>query len=236
MTLSLVFGAAVTAQDAPPALEGGVLYTVVAGDTLDGIGRAYDVQISCIMERNDLPANGMIHPGDTLNLNEDCPRFDGSPRTVEGSLRGMYVVRRGDTLDEIAQRFNVSLIALLRANDMTPVTLIRPGMILTIPTGAPPYGFYPALDVSLSEAERMYIIQPGDVLDLIAAYFDIDLACLIERNAIERPLQIAPGTVLVIPPDCPRYAGHSSAPDASRLRGLSVLPETDPAPTAPESP
>jgi LysM repeat protein len=235
MTLALAYGAAATAQEAPPALEGEVAYTVVAGDTLDGIGQAYDVQIACIMERNDLPSSGLIRPGDSLILSAECPRYDGTPRDISG-VEGMYIVRRGDTLELIARRLDVSLISLMRANDINAGTLITPGMTLTIPLDAPPFGYYPPMLLAQTEAGRAYVVHPGDVLDLIAAYFDVDLACLIERNAVENPLRIVAGTVLMIPPDCPRYAGYSSAPDASRLRGLSVLPGTVLTPTAPESP
>jgi Tol biopolymer transport system component/LysM repeat protein len=44
-----------------------------------------------------------------------------------------YVVQQGDTLSEIAARFDVTLAALIEANDITDPTLIRPGMVLIIP-------------------------------------------------------------------------------------------------------
>jgi len=66
-----------------------------------------------------------------------------------------------------------------------------------------------------------YIIQPRDILDLIAAYFRVDLACLIERNAIARPNAIQPGTEIIIPSDCGPYTGFSSRlPNA--LGGLRI--------------
>ena len=44
-----------------------------------------------------------------------------------------YVVRKGDTLFEIALRFDVTVGALARANDISDPTLIRPGQVLIIP-------------------------------------------------------------------------------------------------------
>ena len=44
-----------------------------------------------------------------------------------------YQVRPGDTLFEIAQRFDVSVNALAEANGITNTALIRPGMVLVIP-------------------------------------------------------------------------------------------------------
>ncbi len=44
-----------------------------------------------------------------------------------------YVVQRGDTLFEIALRFDVTVAALARANDIADPTLILPGQVLIIP-------------------------------------------------------------------------------------------------------
>ena len=44
-----------------------------------------------------------------------------------------YVVQQGDTLFEIALRFDVTVSALVRANDIADPTLIRPGLVLIIP-------------------------------------------------------------------------------------------------------
>jgi len=44
-----------------------------------------------------------------------------------------YVVQPGDTLSEIAARFDVTVTALMEANDITDPTLIRPGRVLIIP-------------------------------------------------------------------------------------------------------
>ena len=45
-----------------------------------------------------------------------------------------YVARRGDTLSGIAQRFNVPLAVLIRANNL-PNDRLRVGQVLRIPTG-----------------------------------------------------------------------------------------------------
>jgi LysM repeat protein len=47
---------------------------------------------------------------------------------------GTYVVQRGDTLAEIAQRFGVSLTDLVRLNDIQDIDRIEVGQVLVIPT------------------------------------------------------------------------------------------------------
>lgn len=44
-----------------------------------------------------------------------------------------YIVRRGDTLSAIAQRFNLPLITLTQINNITNPNLISEGQVLTIP-------------------------------------------------------------------------------------------------------
>lgn len=50
------------------------------------------------------------------------------------TTRRMHVVREGETLGGIAERFNVPLSSLLRANNMTSRSTIRPGQSIRIPS------------------------------------------------------------------------------------------------------
>ncbi|MEK7148656.1 MAG: LysM peptidoglycan-binding domain-containing protein [Patescibacteria group bacterium] len=50
-----------------------------------------------------------------------------------GKLKGEYVVKKGDTLWNIARKHDVPPKKLLLANNMTSDTKLRPGQLLTIP-------------------------------------------------------------------------------------------------------
>lgn len=241
LLLTVILVAVVSAQDdevpaETPALEEGtVTHTVQIADVLERIAARYDVSVACIVETNELPAQGnLIRPGDTLTLSPACPpylghlpvenpRFEGLDRILNPET-GEYFVTVGDTLDTIAQRFNVSVISLFVFNELDYGALIPVGQSLIIPTDVPPYGFYPGLNVG-AEGDLagldIYVIQPHDVLDLVAAYFDVDLACLAEFNNIENPHLVRAGDVIAIPTDCPAYTGLSSAPVAP-LRGMNI--------------
>jgi len=133
-----------------------------------------------------------------------------------------YIVAPGDTFDIIAQRLDISLEAILQANELTRSSVIFPGDALIIPANAPPYGYVPPRSAGQgggSAAGRLYVVQAGDVLDLIAAYYNIDLACLIENNAPLNPIGLRPGDVLLIPTNCPPYAGLSTI---GRVRGYEI--------------
>jgi LysM repeat protein len=109
----------------------------------------------------------------------------------------VYVVQRGDTLFNIANRFSVSLLSLAAANGISNLNLIFVGEQLTIPgtgggSGNPP-------PPPPTGSGTTYIVQRGDSLGLIAARFGVSLADLIAVNNIANPNLVFVGQVLVIP-------------------------------------
>lgn len=190
-------------------------YVVRTGDTLDTIAAAFDVSLACLRETNGLSASAIIHPDDRLLISVECPFYTGMstvefPRTVarESSEAGTYIVRARQTLDEIAQELDISLVSLRQANDIDDVRDVVPGMALTIPEDAPPYGTFPALDTpDLAEGGgvggglegELYVVQPGDTLDAIAQEYDVAAGIIRLANELETGQIITPGQTLLIP-------------------------------------
>lgn len=241
----------VIAQETPTTsqpLQGDTSYTVQQGDILDLIGAFYDVQVACLIEQNGLASSGVIFAGDQLIVSESCPPYDGAsdvvnPRSFEGQGGGgeyFIYIRPGDTLDVIGQRLNVSVAAVMDANGLNQGSILRSGDTLIIPAGVPPYGFYPAL-TGLPEGQGgggdpndvIYVLQPRDILDLLAAYYNVDLGCLLNANQITNANRVQPGLTILIPGNCPAYSGMSSSrPDL--IGGLQLTIQTFPeAQTAP---
>ena len=54
---------------------------------------------------------------------------------IDSSQLDRYVIRRGDTLSGIADRFDISLSSLKRANKIAVIDNIRIGQVLIIPNG-----------------------------------------------------------------------------------------------------
>ncbi len=237
----IALGTAALAQDDDwPPLVGDIMFTIQFGDTLDQIGAYYDVDVDCIYSANNMRAGDWLHPGDQIIISSACPHYDGAayvanPRqldTMDENGNLIIMIRSGDTLSTIAQRFGISLDAILIANELDRNSFIRPGDRLVIPNGAPPYGIVPPQGtpegLALIESgggapPPFYIVQYGDNLDLIAAYFNVDLACFGSANLLRPTTMITPGLALVIPPNCPPYDGQSAVlPD--KLGGLNVTP------------
>src|SRR5690606_24375874 len=83
---------------------------------------------------------------------------------------GSYVVRRGDSLSMVAERFGISTAALRQANGLSS-DVIRIGQELVIPGAAP---------LALSVIE--YRTERGDTLSGIAARYDVSLSSLRAAN------------------------------------------------------
>jgi LysM repeat protein len=118
-------------------------YIVRPGDTLSVIAGQFGVTVEAIMEANDL-TDYMIQVGQELLIPVETS--DHTPTPVSGETpepeateqpeTTTYVVQEGDTLSEIADRFNVSQEAIMEANDIANPDSLRLGQELVIP--APP--------------------------------------------------------------------------------------------------
>lgn len=108
-------------------------------------------------------------------------------------LRGnhmLYYVQYGDSLYNIAKKFNVTMEDILNANVICNANLIFKGQLLIIPEanlGLPKSGGYP-----------YYIVMPGDSLYCIAFQFNTSIKALADGNQIKNPNLIYPGTELLI--------------------------------------
>ncbi|MGB4637026.1 MAG: LysM peptidoglycan-binding domain-containing protein, partial [Limnochordia bacterium] len=105
-----------------------------------------------------------------------------------------YTVQPGDSMFLIAQRFGVSLNALIAANpQITNPNLIFPGQIVCVPIVSQPPGGCPP-------GTFAYTVRPGDTMFNIARRFGVSLDALIRANPqIPNPNQIRPGQIVCVP-------------------------------------
>lgn len=102
-----------------------------------------------------------------------------------------YTVQAGDTLFEIASRFETTVNALVRANpEIEDPRVIFPGQELVLP------GSFVVPDTG----RRVYVVEAGDTLGEIAIRFGTTVERLLDANAeIEDPSRIFPGQRFTIP-------------------------------------
>jgi len=122
-----------TPQPTPTPVPTPIRHIVAAGESFGIIGDKYGFTAKEIAEANGMTVNDMIHPGQELLI--PAPK-DGSaplptPTPTGGTL--LYTVRAGDTLSEIAERFDSRLEWILEANKRKLTDMLRPGDQLLIP-------------------------------------------------------------------------------------------------------
>lgn len=117
---------AVPATRPGAAAPASATHTVAAGETLWAISRRYGVDVAALEQANDL-RGAVIRPGQTLRI----PGAVTSPAPREPA-RAEHIVRDGETLWGIAQKYGSTVEALQQANRLSDTT-IRPGQTLAVP-------------------------------------------------------------------------------------------------------
>jgi LysM repeat protein len=108
------------------------VHTVAAGETLSGIAARYGTSIPALVKTNHLADPSRIYVGQRVVVGHRTTvvRPAGAPRGTA------YVVRRGDTLSEIAVRHHTTVTALAKASRISPGSVLRIGQRLTLPARA----------------------------------------------------------------------------------------------------
>ncbi|ALS76557.1 polysaccharide deacetylase [Planococcus rifietoensis] len=112
-----------TAPTPPPSTT--VKYTVKAGDTLYSIASKYNTTVAAIASANKITNTNLISVGQVLII----PVKQAPPPVT--SVK--YTVKAGDTLYSIARKYNTTVTAIAKANNITNVNSLRVGQVLIIP-------------------------------------------------------------------------------------------------------
>jgi lysozyme len=130
----------------------------------------------------------------------------GSSSGVAGGQEISYTVESGDTLLALATRFDTTVEAIMRRNDLASASDLNIGQQLIIPRGTSSVASPAATTAATARAGnsssgRTYQVQNGDLAGSIAAQFGITLDELAEANnrTVESLDQLTVGEELVIP-------------------------------------
>jgi len=119
----------------PPASKKPKVHVVKSGDTLWDVARTYGVTVPALASANGLSSKAGLVTGARLEI----PGKGGTAtRTASSSSsessRVTYKVKRGDTLSEIADRFDVSVRELMTWNRLRQSSSLRAGQRLVVYT------------------------------------------------------------------------------------------------------
>jgi len=200
MAFVLVVGLLLTAGTSPVQAQGSgnpQIYVVSWGDTVASIASRYGVTISSIVEANDLSEPNQIFAGQHLVI----PGLQSQAVPLTG---GSHTVSSGENLFRISLLYDVSVEALMSANDLTNPNQIRAGQQLIIPTGGTTTTSTPAsIGEATAQSNGDYIVQPGDTVFGISRKFGVSASALADTNNLLNPSAI--------------YSGQRQRPLAMRL-------------------
>jgi len=118
--------------------------------------------------------------------------------TVAATATRTVTVKSGDTLSGIADRHDVSLSTILKANHLKAGDLIFPGQKIKLSASAAPAA-KKSLPRQASSSGKTYTIKSGDTLSGIAHAHHMTLGQLLKANKLKASDLIYPGQKLRLP-------------------------------------
>ena len=106
-----------------------ITYTVKKGDTLSEIAIKYHTTVSSLVNLNNIRNPNLIYPGQKLTIN-----FSSNNGTDGQNACGKiaYKIKRGDTLSEIALKFETTVNHIVMLNNIANPNLIYAGSTILI--------------------------------------------------------------------------------------------------------
>ena len=169
-----------------------VIYVVKQGDTLCDIAKKFNTTVNMIARYNGIADTGLLEPYRVLRI----------PVTVVPDMKPYYeyVIKDGDTLCKLAEKFGTTVEALAKLNGIENPDVIWAGNILKIPVFAVPLPMPKPEDTQTNDDGTIkYIVQEGDTLWKIAKRFNVSVADIINFNRLCNPDMIKPEQVIIIP-------------------------------------
>ena len=156
-------------------------YTVKAGDTLYGISNQFGVSVTELAELNGIKGSN-LQIGTTLKIPQN---LGTNPNNMF-----MYTIKPGDTLYQIATKYNTTVKRIMDLNYLKDTNL-KVGEVIRIPET-----YTKEEDMYLPNYIN-YVVKKGDTLYGIAKSNNISVDTLIKDNAITNNM-VYPGQNLKI--------------------------------------
>lgn len=167
-----------------PVAGGTTTITVQRGDTLSRIALEYNTTVARLVELNNIANPNLIYAGQTLIVPSGETPQDTDGNSTSGQT--IYIVKAGDTLNQIAASFGTTARAIAVENNIRNINLIYIGQRLIIPTNR--------YDLN----HTLYKIRWGDTLYSISRRYGVPIATIVRLNRIQNPNLIYAGQTIRI--------------------------------------
>ena len=170
-------------------------YTVKGGDTLSRIAGQFNTTVNKLATLNDIHNVNRIYVGQRLLVRQPAEQQQqqATPKRTENNTTtnsNTYTVKSGDTLSQIAARFNTTTSALASTNHISNPNLIEVGQQLRIKNSA---SAQKTTSRHSNTNNGNYVVQSGDSLSKIAAYHGLNWRSIAAKNNIQSPYTIFVG-------------------------------------------
>ncbi len=185
-------------REAPPAVTV-VRHKVRKGDTIESLARRYGSDEKSILAANAMRKPGPLAAGATLRVPVTCPPSRAVPPAASAKSASPpkvveHVVRKGDTLAELARHYGTSAEEIRKQNKLAGPTL-KTGQKLRIATPPPA----PAAKAEPTKAKPgVYAVRDGDTIYSIARRHNMSVERLLALNRIDSRSTLQPGQKLVV--------------------------------------
>lgn len=157
-------------------------YVVQKGDTLYSIANKLGTTVSELKKENNLTSN-TLQIGEVLRI---------PTKEIYEEEENIYIVKKGDSLYSIANKYNTTVEELKRINNLTS-NILSIGQVLKLPSDK-------ANNVEKEENTISYTVKKGDSLYSIARKYDTTIDRIKDLNNLTTNL-LSIGQVLLIPTD-----------------------------------
>lgn len=161
------------------------VHVVQRGENLDSIAQEYQVDVSALMAMNNIANANVVYVGQQLLIPGDPGAgLYGTPvdQTPLPGQEGYYTVQRGDTLSQIAQRYDMAMADMMRLNGIDDPSEIHVGQRVRVTARVTPQTAVEEAHPQL--AEQIYLVQSTDTLYAIAARFNTTTQALMAANGL----------------------------------------------------
>ena len=164
-------------------LAGGTKEIIIQyGDTLSYLANKYNTTVQRLVELNNIQNPNLIYAGNTLIVPSGETASDTDNNSTSGQI--IYIVKKGDTLDKIANSFGTNALSIAIENNISNINLIYIGQRLIIPTNR--------YDLN----HTLYKIKWGDTLWSISRRYGVSIAQIVKLNRIKNPNLIYAGSII----------------------------------------
>ncbi|KAA8731422.1 LysM peptidoglycan-binding domain-containing protein [Acinetobacter qingfengensis] len=200
-----------TNSPSAPAIKRPDRYTVKAGDSLTAIAQQFDVSLQDLAAWNNLAPTSNVRIGQRLTLNEpkNFKSANAGSSSISNTNRNTvatetYTVKRGEYLQMLAARYDMSINDLLTLNpDLNINSNLLVGQKIKVPKTQLKNTVASSNESSPSTTPKIktmtYTVVAGDYLSSVATKYNISLSDLAALNNINLNTPIMVGQRLQVP-------------------------------------